>query len=58
MVDDLAQFKDKEAFEDIKLAFANGLIDEFFYQFRGCQADIGMADKDMTCVLCFQKVRL
>ncbi len=30
LIDDLAQLKDREAFEDIKQAFANELIEEFF----------------------------
>jgi hypothetical protein len=47
IVDDLAELKDPEAFEDIKQAFENELIDEFFIDFDDIQRIYGTSDKDM-----------
>jgi len=46
-VDDLAEFKDQEAFEDIKLAFANGLVDEFFVTFEDIKRIYNEPDEEM-----------
>ena len=48
LVDDLAQFKDPEAFEDIAQAFANGLVDDFFISLEDVRRIYGMADKDLS----------
>jgi hypothetical protein len=47
IVDDLAELKDPEAFEDIKQAFENELIDESFIDFDDIQRIYGTSDKDM-----------
>ena len=47
IVADLAELKDPDAFEDIKQAFENELIDEFFIDFDDIQRIYGTSDKDM-----------
>jgi len=47
IVDDLAELKDPEAIEDIKQAFANGLIDDFFISLEDVKRIYGTSDKDM-----------
>jgi hypothetical protein len=47
LVDDLAQLKDQDAFEDIEQAFANGLIDEFFINLNDIKRIYRTPDEDM-----------
>ncbi len=48
LIDDLAQFKDREAFKDIEQAFANELIDEFFINFEDVKCIYQTPDEDMS----------
>jgi hypothetical protein len=48
LVDDLAQLKDQDAFEDIKQAFANELIDEFFINLEDIKRIYRTPDEDMS----------
>ena len=48
LVDDLAQLKDQDAFEDIEQAFANELIDEFFINLNDIKRIYRTPDEDMS----------
>jgi len=48
LIDDLAQFKDREAFKDIEQAFANERIDEIFINFEDVKCIYQTPDEDMS----------
>lgn len=48
LVDDLAQLKDQDAFEDIKQAFANEMVDEFFINLNDIKRIYRTPDEDMS----------
>jgi len=48
LIDDLAQFKDREAFKDIEQAFANELIDDFIINFEDVKCIYQTPDEDMS----------
>lgn len=47
LVDDLSQFKDKEAIEDIKMAFVKGLVEGFFIDIYYVKEIYEADDKDL-----------
>ena len=47
LIDDLAQLKDREAFKDIKQAFANELIEEFFINLEDIKRIYRTADEEL-----------